>query len=128
LAIAGVTTTLATKQYGELTGFVFPLLFLPTFITTSLSITLVPSISEAEDKQNYELIHYRIHQAIRISFASVAIATGVLFLLAVSILYYLYGTDHVKSSLVLMALFLILLYIQSALQAALQALASANPA
>src|SRR5699024_2899745 len=48
LAIAGVTTTLATKQYGELTGFVLPLLFLPTFITNSLSITLVPSISEAE--------------------------------------------------------------------------------
>src|SRR5699024_6711259 len=128
LAIAGVTTTLATKQYGELTGFVLPLLFLPTFITNSLSITLVPSISEAEAKQNYELIHYRIHQAIRISFASGAIATIVLFLFADSILSYMYGTDHASSLLVLMAPFFILLYIQSPLQAALQALDLAKPA
>src|SRR5699024_3809419 len=30
LAIAGISSTLATKQYGELTGYVMPLLFLPT--------------------------------------------------------------------------------------------------
>src|SRR5690625_2432069 len=75
LAIAGLTTSMATKQYGELTGYVLPLLFLPTFITNSLSIALVPNISEAEAKKNMDLIHYRIHQSIRISFASGALAT-----------------------------------------------------
>src|SRR5699024_9524884 len=78
LAIAGMSCTLAIKQYGELTGYVMPLLFLPTFITNSLSIALVPSISKAEANHHRELIHYRIHQSIRISFASGAIATIIL--------------------------------------------------
>ncbi|GGJ83975.1 stage V sporulation protein B [Lentibacillus kapialis] len=128
LAIAGISSSLATKQYGELTGYVLPLLFLPTFITNSLSIALVPSISEADAHQNKHLIHYRIHQSIRISFASGAIATVILTLFAAPILNYMYGTDNASHFLVLMAPFFILLYIQSPLQAALQALDLARPA
>jgi stage V sporulation protein B len=128
LAIAGVSTAIATKQYGELTGYVMPLLFLPSFITQSLSVALVPSISEAEAKGNRALVHYRIHQAIRISFASGAIATVVLTLFAGPILTYMYGTDNASRFLLLMAPFFLLLYIQSPLQAALQALDLAKPA
>src|SRR5699024_9681462 len=91
LAIAGISTALATKQYGELTGYVMPLLFLPSFITQSLAVALVPSISEAEAKRNREMVHYRIHQSVRISFASGAIATIVLSLFAGPILNYIYG-------------------------------------
>src|SRR5699024_179549 len=36
LAISGVAVHDATKQYGELTGYAMPLLFLPSFITNSL--------------------------------------------------------------------------------------------
>src|SRR5690625_1513650 len=104
------------------------LLFIQNFITNSLSIALVPSISEAEANQHRELIHYRIHQSIRISFASGAIATIVLSLFAGPILTYMYGTDNASRFLVLMAPFFILLYIQSPLQAALQALDLAKPA
>lgn len=128
LAIAGITTAMATKQYGELTGYVMPLLFLPTFITQSLSTALVPSISEAEAEKKNRLIHYRIHQSIRISFASGAIATIVLTLFSAQILTYMYGTANASKFLILMAPFFILLYIQSPLQAALQALDMARPA
>lgn len=122
LAIAGVATTIATKQYGELTGYVLPLLFLPTFITHSLATALVPSISEAEANSNKKLTHYRIHQAIRISFSSGALATVVLIFFSSPILTYMYGTDNASKYIVLMAPFFILLYIQAPLQAALQAL------
>ncbi|WP_096270689.1 stage V sporulation protein B [Paucisalibacillus globulus] len=128
LAIAGISSSLATRQYGELTGFVLPLLFLPTFITQSLSIALVPNISEAEATKNRNLIHYRIHQSIRISFASGAIATVVLSIFAVPILSFMYGTANASTILIFMAPFYILLYIQSPLQAALQALDLAKPA
>lgn len=128
LAIAGVSSTMVTKQYGELTGYVLPLLFLPTFITHSLSVALVPSISEAAAHTNKKMIHYRIHQSIRISFGSGALATIVLSLFAVPILTYMYGTGGASSFLTLMAPFYILLYIQSPLQAALQALDLAKPA
>ncbi|WP_164668503.1 stage V sporulation protein B [Virgibacillus doumboii] len=128
LYIAGLSSSMATKQYGELTGFVLPLLFLPTFITNSLSIALVPSISEADAHMNKQLIHYRIHQSIRISFASGGIATIVLTLFSVPILTYMYGTGNASNLLVLMAPFFILLYIQAPLQATLQALDLAKPA
>ncbi|GAB3802101.1 stage V sporulation protein B [Virgibacillus kimchii] len=128
LALAGISTTVATKQYGELTGYILPLLFLPTFITHSLSVALVPSISEAEANLNKQLVHYRIHQSIRISFASGALATIVLSLFSVPILSYMYGTANASHFLVLMAPFFILLYIQAPLQAALQSLDLAKPA
>lgn len=128
LAIAGFTGVMATKMYGELTGFVLPLLFLPTFITQSLSVALVPNISEAEARSNTKLIHYRIHQSIRISFASGAISTVVLSIFAIPILSFMYGTANASTMLVFMAPFYILLYIQSPLQAALQALDLAKPA
>ena len=128
LAIAGVGTALATKQYGELTGYVLPLLFLPTFITHSLAIALVPNIAEAEATQNKKLIHYRIHQSIRISFASGALATIVLILFSSQILTYMYGTANASALILFMAPFYIFMYIQSPLQAALQALDLAKSA
>jgi len=122
LAIAGVQTAMATKQYGELTGYALPLLMLPTFITHSLSVALVPNISEAGAKANQSLIHYRIHQAIRLSFASGALATVVLTIFAVPILTFMYGHGNAARFLTVMAPFFLLLYFQAPLQASLQAL------
>src|SRR5699024_1749856 len=128
LALAGISNNIATKQYGELSGFALPLLCLPTLITNSLSIALVPSISEAVAKRNNKLIHYRLHQSIRISFASGALATILLTLFSVPILTYMYGTDSAKKFVVLIAPFYVLIDIQAPLQSALQALDMAKPA
>ena len=128
LKVAGVATNEATKQYGELTGYAMPLLFLPTFITNSLSIALVPSIAESEAKHDQTLVHYRIHQAIRISFASGALATIVFSLFSIPILTYMYGTSNASKYIMLMAPFFLLLYIQAPLQAALFALDLAKEA
>src|SRR5699024_993627 len=84
--------------------------------------------SEAEARANHPLIHYRIHQSIRISFASGAIATIVLSLFSVPILTYMYGTANASKFLVFMAPFFIFFYIQAPLQSALQALDLAKPA
>lgn len=128
LAIAGVSNTEATKQYGELTGYAMPLLFLPTFITQSLSIALLPSISEVAAFGNKQLIHHRIHQAIRISFASGALATIIFSLFSIPILTYMYDTSNASVYISIMAPFFLLLYIQAPLQAALFALGLAKPA
>lgn len=128
LAISGVAVHDATKQYGELTGYAMPLLFLPSFITNSLSIALVPSIAEAEANKDNSLVHYRIHQAIRISFASGALATIVFSLFSIPILTYMYDTSNASRYIILMAPFFLLLYIQAPLQAALFALDLAKQA
>lgn len=128
LAIAGVSTVNATKQYGELTGYAMPLLFLPTFITQSLSIALLPSISEVAANGQNQLIHYRVHQAIRISFASGALATIVFSLFSIPILTYMYDTSNASVYISIMAPFFLLLYIQAPLQSALFALGLAKQA
>ena len=128
LAIAGISSVIATKQYGELMGYALPLLFLPTFITHSLSVALIPSISQAQAQAQTKLTHYRIHQAIRLSFSAGAIATVILSLFSVPILTYMYGSANASKYIVFMAPFFILLYIQGPLQATLQALDLARPA
>ncbi|MBA2173481.1 stage V sporulation protein B [Halobacillus locisalis] len=128
LAIAGIAVAESTKQYGELTGYVLPLLFLPTFLTHALSISLVPSISEASAKGNVQTIQYRILQSMRLSLASGGVITIVFMIFPVVILTNVYGTDSGSFMLQFMAPFFLLHYIQTPLQASLQALDLARPA
>src|SRR5699024_7723738 len=101
---------------------------LPTFISFSLSIALVPSISEAETLKHQRTSHYRIHQAIRISFASGALATILFITFPEHILIFMYGKADASYLLKFMSPFFIFLYIQAPLQAALQALNLAKQA
>ena len=128
LAIAGLAVAESTKQYGELTGYVLPLLFLPTFLTHALSISLVPSISEASAKGYVQTIQYRILQSIRLSLASGGVITIVFMIFPVVILTSVYGTGSGSFMLQFMAPFFLLHYIQTPLQASLQALDLARPA
>ncbi|TGB04198.1 stage V sporulation protein B [Halobacillus salinus] len=128
LAIAGLAVAESTRQYGELTGYVLPLLFLPTFLTHALSVSLVPSISEAGAKGHKQTIHYRIMQSMRLSLASGGVITIVFMIFPVVILTTVYGTSSGAFMLQFMAPFFLLHYIQTPLQASLQALDLARPA
>ncbi|GGF07096.1 stage V sporulation protein B [Halobacillus andaensis] len=128
LAIAGFTAIETTKQYGGLTGYILPLLFLPTFLTHALGVSLVPSISESAAKDQYGTINYRILQAIRLSLASGGLITVIYFLFPVATLSIVYGTDQGGFLLQFMAPFFLMHYIQTPLQASLQALDLAKAA
>ncbi|MBU9712510.1 stage V sporulation protein B [Evansella tamaricis] len=128
LAIAGVATSLATAQYGELSGYVIPMLLLPTFITHSLSVSLVPAISEAAYQKNYGLIHHRLSQALRLALVTGGGSVVVLYVFAVPIMDLVYNAPTVATYLKIMAPFSIFLYFQSPLQATLQALGLAKAA
>ena len=122
LFIAGYTVSQSTSLYGQLTGFVMPLLLLPTFITHSLSVALIPSVSESNALKHHRTVHFRITQALRLSFVSGGLATILFMLLSASLLQLIYGTNNGAEFLKFMAPFFILLYFQAPLQAALQAL------
>ncbi|WP_026689099.1 stage V sporulation protein B [Alteribacter aurantiacus] len=128
LAIAGVATAVATAQYGELAGFVIPLLLLPTFITYSLSVSLVPAISEAASQKNYGIIHHRLGQALRLALVSGGGAAVILYMFAEPVMTLMYNAPEVATYVVIMAPFSIFLYFQGPLQAALQALNLAKAA
>lgn len=128
LAIAGLSTTLATKQYGELTGYALPLLMLPSFITYALSTSLVPAISEAQSIGNTKLVAHRLHQALRVTFITGCLAVVVLFVFADPLMELMYGKTNASIFVTYMAPIFIFSYYQMPLQAVLQALNLAKAA
>jgi stage V sporulation protein B len=128
LSIAGVAAVAATKQYGALTGFAMPLLLLPSFITYSLSTSLVPAISEANSKKNMKVIEHLLQQSLRFSLLTGGLAVVVLYVLAEPLMTLMYGTSNGSQFIKLMAPFFLFYYFQGPLQAALQALDLARAA
>ncbi|WP_335869237.1 stage V sporulation protein B [Bacillus sp. 2205SS5-2] len=128
LAIAGVTAIVATKQYGALTGYALPLLFLPSFVTVSLSTSLVPAISEAYALKQLRTVEYRLQEALRFSLVTGGLAVVLLFIFAFPLMEMMYGSSKAAPFIKLMAPFFLFYYYQGPLQAVLQALNLARAA
>ena len=128
LALAGVAAITATKQYGALVGYALPLLLLPSFITFSLSTSLVPAISEANSRNDKKLIEYRLRQAIRFTFLTGGLSVVILFVLAEPLMKVMYGSTSGAPFIKIMAPFFLFYYYQGPLQAVLQALNLARAA
>jgi stage V sporulation protein B len=122
LAIAGVATALATAQYGMLQGMIIPIILLPSALTYSLSVSLVPSLSEAAARNDMKLIHKRLHQSLRLALVTGAPFAVIMYVLADPLCFYLYKITAVGVMLKMMAPIALFIYFQAPLQAALQAL------
>lgn len=128
LAIAGVSTAIATRQYGLLSGYALPLLLLPAFITFALSTSLVPAISEAMAKKDKKTVERRLQQALRYSMIAGGWSVVILYVFASPILTLMYKSDQATPFILLLAPCFIFYYFQGPLQAVLQALNLANSA
>jgi len=122
LAAAGILTGVATAQYGALQGMIIPIVLLPTALTYSLAVSLVPSLSEAAAKGDRSLIHKRLHQSMRLALVSGAPFAVVMYLFAEPICRMLYHHAEIAPMLRMMAPIALFIYLQAPLQAALQAL------
>lgn len=128
LAIAGVATAIATKQYGEIAGYAIPLLTLPSFITHSLHVSLVPTISEAQARNRMDIIHYRVNQALKIALVAGGISLIIAFVFAKPIMTLMYHSPASAIYVYMMAPFFLFFYFQGPLAAVLQALDLARAA
>ncbi|MNO34828.1 Stage V sporulation protein B [compost metagenome] len=122
LALAGIATAAATAQYGSLQGMVIPLLLLPGVLSSSLAVSLVPSLSEASARRDLSTIHKRMHQALRLAMVTGAPFAAVMYIFAVPLCTLMYGSADTAPMLRMMAPFALFLYVQAPLQAALQAM------
>lgn len=122
LAVAGIATGIATAQYGALQGMIIPILLLPTALTYSLAVSLVPSLSEAAAKGDRATIHMRLHQSMRLALVTGAPFVVVMTLFAEPICRILYNHIEIAPMLKWMAPIGLFIYLQAPLQAALQAL------
>ncbi|MBH5317126.1 stage V sporulation protein B [Paenibacillus sp. GSMTC-2017] len=128
LAAAGIATGAATAQYGALQGMIIPLLLLPTALTSSLAVSLIPSLSEAAARGDKALIHKRLHQSMRIALVSGAPFVVVMTLFAEPLCRMVYAHAEIAPMLQWMAPIGLFIYLQAPLQAALQALNKAGTA
>lgn len=126
LIMSGVTTAQATGLYGRFAGMAVPLLLFPTFLTYSLSISLMPAVAEAAYQKKAPMVHRRIYQAMRISFVIGAPFTVLLYVFAEPLCSLLYGQADVGILLRQMAPFSVFLFFQAPLASALQGLDHAN--
>ncbi|MHA6530477.1 stage V sporulation protein B [Paenibacillus sp. BAC0078] len=122
LALAGIATAAATAQYGSLQGMVIPLLLLPGVLSSSLAVSLVPSLSEAAARKDLPTIHKRMHQALRLAMVTGAPFAAVMYIFADPLCTLMYGNADTAPMLRMMAPFALFLYVQAPLQAALQAM------
>lgn len=122
LARAGFTAEEALKLYGVLTGYVLPLLLLPSFFTSALSSSLVPDISESYSRHQYSRISFRVAESIRFCLVTGGFAVVLLLLFADTLLLVMYHTSQGSSMVKLLAPFFLFYYCQGPLQAVLQAL------
>lgn len=124
LVLAGFATADATGLYGEFAGMAVPLLMFPTFLTYSLSVSLVPAVAEPPIKKNAPLVHRRIYQSMRITLVIGAPCTVLLTIFAEPLCGLLYGSQFREVGTLLreMAPFSVFLFFQAPLAAALQGL------
>ncbi|CAG5092485.1 Stage V sporulation protein B [Thermobacillus xylanilyticus] len=122
LAAAGIATGIATAQYGALQGMIMPVALLPTALTYSLAVSLVPSLSEAAAGRDRALIHKRLHQSTRIALVAGAPFAVAMYLFAEPICRLLYDHAEIAPMLRMLAPAALFVYLQAPLQAALQSL------
>lgn len=67
LQIAGYTAREATTLFGQLGGAVFTLLNFPSVFTFALATSLVPAISEAAAKKQFQIVKLRSAQALKMT-------------------------------------------------------------
>lgn len=122
LAAAGIATAAATAQYGALQGMIIPILLLPTALTYSLAVSLVPSLSEAAAQNDKAAIQKRLQQSMRIALVFGAPFVVFMWLFAEPLCKLLYNHVEIAPMLRWMAPVGLFVYLQAPLQAALQAL------
>jgi len=122
LAAIGVAAHAATAQYGALQGMVIPLLLIPTALTYSLSVSLIPALSEAAARGDRQEIRRRIRQSLRLALLAGAPFAAALGVLAEPVCQLLYRQSDMAYMLKWLAPAALFVYAQAPLQAALQAL------
>ena len=122
LEAAGYTVEQATELFGYLTGMAVPLVNMATILTSSLSASLVPAISEAYTLGDQGRIYRRTSTAMRIANLITIPSFVGMCLLATPISQMLYGTPNAGTSIAIMAMGIFLLGVHQVTTGVLQGL------
>ena len=126
LTYVGYSSNFIITEYGIISGFVMPLLLLPSFFTLAISQALLPIISKATSNKHYDYAKKKLKQGIFISLLIGVPASLALFLFPEFFLQIIYNTTEGASYIRFLAPICILQYIQAPLSACLDAMGLTN--
>ena len=124
----GYDSSYVTNEYGVITGYVYPLLLIPSFFTMAISTSLLPVISNSYSRGNYGYAKKKLKQALGLSLAIGIFFTIVFMLIPDVLLKFIYNTNLGVNYIRVVAPFFLLHYIQGPLTSYLQAVNKADVA
>ena len=124
----GYSSKFITTEYGILSGYVMPLLLLPSFFTMAISQALLPVVSREYTRGNYTFVRRKIKQAILYSLA-IGIPVTIFFIIFPEFpLKLIYHTKEGISYMRFLAPVCLFQYIQSPLSSCLDAMGKSRDA
>lgn len=114
------------NEYGIISGYVYPMLLLPSFFTSAISNALLPVISNNYSRGNYNYANKKLKQAIIISLIIGIIFTIIFMTNSKYFLKLIFNTNEGNNYIKIIAPFFLLHYIQGPLTSYLQAINKAN--
>ena len=123
---SGYNNSFIINEYGILSGYVMPLLTLPSFFTLAISQALIPVVSNSYSNCKYSYTKNKIKQAIFFSLL-IGIPVTIFFIVKPELLLNLiYNTNKGINYVKVMAPIFLLHYIQSPISSSLQAMGNAK--
>lgn len=128
LLAVGYSSKYITMEYGILSGYVMPLLLLPSFFTMAISQALLPVVSREYTRKNYKFVKRKIKQAMLYSLA-IGIPVTIFFITLPELpLKLIYHTKEGISYMRFLAPVCLFQYIQSPLSSCLDAMGKSKDA
>jgi len=128
LLAVGYSSKYITMEYGILSGYVMPLLLLPSFFTMAISQALLPVVSREYTRKNYKFVKRKIKQTILYSLA-IGIPVTIFFITLPELpLKLIYHTKEGISYMRFLAPVCLFQYIQSPLSSCLDAMGKSKDA
>ena len=124
----GYKSNYIVTEYGIISGYIMPLILIPSFFTLAMSQALIPNISKAHSHGHYKYVKDKIKLAIFLSLL-IGIPATILFELFPSVpMKLIYNLDEGTEYLKVLAPIALMHYIQAPLTASLQAMGKAKEA
>jgi len=128
LTMIGYSNKFITLEYGIISGYVMPLLLLPSFFTNAISQALIPVISKSYSDGEYHYTKKKLKQGILFSFLIGIPATILFFIFPEFFLNLIYHTSEGINYMKFLAPVFFLHYLETPLSSSLQAMGKANDA
>ncbi|WP_058486221.1 stage V sporulation protein B [Defluviitalea phaphyphila] len=122
LQVFGLSNSEAISIYGQFSGMAMPLIFFPSMFTTSLSMALIPAVSEATAIKNTKRIHHTVSKSIHFTCLIGIGATYLFLIFSKELGLAIYNQHEVGNMLYSMAFICPFFYLQSTLSGILNGL------